>query len=46
MSIETGMIAMTAAFVAVWVVFVVYAEVVIARDRRQSRQDEGGGTDA
>lgn len=40
MSIEAGLFVMVAVFVAVWLVFVVYGEVSIARDRRQDQADD------
>lgn len=46
MSIETGLFVMVAVFVAVWLVFVAYGEVTIARDRRRERaehRETGGG---
>lgn len=49
MSIEAGLLVMVAAFVAVWLVFVAYGEVTIARDRRRERaehQETGGGEHA
>jgi hypothetical protein len=35
MSIEAGLIVLVAGFVAVWLIFVVYGETAIARDRRR-----------
>jgi hypothetical protein len=35
MSIEAGLIVLVAGFVAVWLIFVVYGEAAIARDRRR-----------
>ncbi|MGH3095869.1 MAG: hypothetical protein ACRDMV_07695 [Streptosporangiales bacterium] len=46
MSIEAGLLVMVAAFVVVWLVFVVYGEVTIAHDRRRDRaehRESGGG---
>jgi hypothetical protein len=41
MSIEAGLIVLVAGFVAVWLVFVVYGEVAIARDRRREAGASG-----
>jgi hypothetical protein len=35
MSIEAGLIVLVAGFVVVWLIFVVYGETAIARDRRR-----------
>lgn len=42
MSIGTGLFVMTAAFVLVWLVFVVFGEMTIARERRDERETEAG----
>jgi hypothetical protein len=47
MPIEAGFIIMVAGFVAVWLIFVVYGEVAIARDRRRETATAGqDGDDA
>lgn len=42
MAIGTGLFVMTGAFVLVWLVFVVFSEVTIARERRDQRENEAG----
>jgi hypothetical protein len=42
MAIGTGLFVMTGAFVLVWLVFVVFSEITIARDRRDERETEAG----
>jgi hypothetical protein len=39
MSIETGLLVMSGVFVLVWLVFVIYGEVIIARERRTESAD-------
>ena len=43
MSIETGLFVMTGVFIAVWLVFVIYSELSIARDKREGFETEAGG---
>jgi hypothetical protein len=45
MSIETGLFVMAGAFVVVWLVFVTYNELSIARSKRDD-PEEGGDTRA
>jgi hypothetical protein len=42
MSIGTGLFVMTGAFVLVWLVFVGFSEITIARERRDEREAEAG----
>jgi hypothetical protein len=46
MSIEAGLIILVAGFVAVWLIFLVYGETVIARDRRREAVVAQDGDDA
>ena len=46
MSIEAGLIVLVAGFVAVWLVFLVYGETMIARDRRREVAAARDGDDA
>jgi hypothetical protein len=46
MSIETGLLVMTGAFIAVWLIFLIYSETSIAREKRSQTRPGGGDTDA
>lgn len=46
MSIETGLFIMTGAFAAVWLIFVIYSETSIAREKRAAGAREDGDADA
>lgn len=46
MSIEAGLVVLVAGFVAVWLIFVVYGETAIARDRQREALADQEGDDA